>query len=80
MIIFKFVLTRIVYMYVYYLRRCGRIVTLSFSSYQDDTLEDGSLMGWLIGNLPPSIRLYLYHISMFIFYVYLYICMYKLSL
>lgn len=38
------------------LRRCGRIVTLSFANYKTVEVERGSGMGWLVGNLPPSIR------------------------
>ena len=38
------------------LRRCGRIVTLSFANYKNVEIERDSRMGWIVGNLPPSIR------------------------
>lgn len=44
------------------LRRCGRIVTLSFANYKSVDIERDSRMGWLVGNLPPSIRFVRYGI------------------
>ena len=38
------------------LRRCGRIVTLSVANYKGAEIDRDSRMGWLVGNLPPSIR------------------------
>jgi hypothetical protein len=45
------------------LRRCGRIVTLSFANYKSVDIERDSRMGWLVGNLPPSIRFVRYGTS-----------------
>lgn len=38
------------------LRRCGRIVTMSIANYKSVEIDRDSRMGWLVGNLPPSIR------------------------
>ena len=46
------------------LRRCGRIVTISFANYKSVEIDRDSRMGWLVGNLPPSIRFVRYVLSL----------------